>query len=211
MKITAIIVCLSFCSIAMAQKDAEFKKLVLGNDNYTFTTANSDFYYEKAKSLMTINNPDSLLKASKIMWGLNMFDTARYSYQSFVPWLDKIVKSNTLYYSIQLQGAWRFSHIFFDGMGYANDPTPEDTCQVVKFDGHNASFYFKDSLYRKTTYSIESRQAGFYFQRVNIYNICFYDSEERWWLTLKPGSMSVKLNFLCSCGCDIYIYKKLEK
>lgn len=213
MKITAVICCLFLCSFAMAQdkRKDEFKRLVLGKYNYVYDNQNCQYFFAQAKSLIELNNPDSSNKASKIMWGLYLFDTAKFSFEGFVPLLDKIVQSNTRYYENNLTGVWRFSHDFLDGMGSAlTTTTDKDTCRVIQFDGHNVAFYFNDSLYRKTSYNIEPYQSGFEFQRVNIYNICFYDSDDKWQITLTPKNMEVRTYPICVCGCYINIYKKIE-
>lgn len=210
MKTVTVIWCLFLCSFAMGQRKDEFKRLVLGENNYTYNTNNAQSYYEQAKSLIKLNNPDSSRKASKIMWGLYLYDTARYTFEGFEPLLREIEQSNTRYYEKVIKGKWRFSHKWLDGMGYIPiDSVRKDTFQVVEFDGRNVSFFFKDSLYRKTSYSIECRQSGFDFQRINIFKICFYDSDAVWWFTIMPTYMEIKHDFNCSCGCVLSIYKKI--
>lgn len=211
MKFAPVIFCLLLCSISLAQRRDDFKSLVLGEYNYPYDAVNSNFYYEQAKSLTKLNNPDSSHKASKIMWGLYLYDTSRYKLEDFVPLLKKIERSNTHYYERVLKGKWRFSHDWLDGLGYIPiDSIREDTFRVVEFDGHNAAFFFKDSLYRKTSYTIECRHTGFEFQRINIFSICFHDSDAKWWFTINPEYMKIKHEYYCSCGCVLSIYKKIQ-
>lgn len=212
MKIAAVICCLFLCSFAMGQRKLDFKSVVLGEYNYDYTPENCNYYYEQAKSLLEIKNPDSLLRASKIMWGLLIYDTLKYSVEHFEPFLKKLIQSNKQYYGDMLKGTWRFNYQYVDGFGSAPyDSTRKDTLRTVTFDGTNAYFYFKDSLYKKTSYSIEQYQDGFLFTRVNIYNICFNDYEDTWWLDLfKPYRMAIKHYFPCVCGCMEYVYKKIS-
>lgn len=221
MKISFLIYCMALFSGALAQEKhprdrTDFKCLVLGGYNYIYTRQNSAGFYEQAKSLIELDNPDSSYKASMIMWGLFLFDTTNYSLKNCRPWLDKIIASNTRYYENNLRGAWRFSHDYWTGMGIS-DPTTTtaiDTGKVIKLDGHMAYFLFNDSLIRQTPYKIVVKQTGFYFQRINRYTIHFDDKNEDWLFRLTQAQndptplLTITLNPLCSCGCGEDIYKK---
>ncbi|HEY8894861.1 MAG TPA: hypothetical protein VIM79_08590 [Niastella sp.] len=211
MKLLIAIFCLFLCSLTMAQRRDDFKSLVLGDYNYAYNKSNCNFYYGQARALAKSNNPDSLRKATKIMWGLCIFDTLKYSPESWEPLLKKIVRSNTKYYRNIIKGTWRFSHDFMDGLGsQVSSSTAQDTNRIVQFNGHDVTFRFNDSVYRKTTYSIEPVQYGLMFNRVNTILICFHDGDEKWRFEIEDKDMTVRIEPYCPCGCYIYFYKKIK-
>ncbi len=149
------IITLSFGQEVPSRNLNEFKRLVLGEYNYNYTTANSDHFFEEAKNLIKIKNPDSSYKASKIMYGLFLFNDTKYSLDTFQPLLSAINISNRQIFEQSLIGSWRFSHDFGTGLvTQISTSTAVDTGNVVNFDGCEASFFFNDSLTRKTHYSL---------------------------------------------------------
>lgn len=211
MKVPFTIFYLLLCSITMAQRRDDFKSMVLGDYNYAYNKSNCNFYYEQARYLVKSNNPDSLRKATKILWGLLIFDTLKYSEESIEPLLKKVEKSNKTYYGNIIKGSWRFRRDFMDGMGWPlSRSTDEDTCRIVEFNGHDVIFRFNDSVYRKTSYSLEAVKSGFQMDRVNTILICFHDGDEKWRFEIKEKEMTVRIEPLCVCGCYIYFYKKIE-
>lgn len=218
MKIPALFYCMMLFSCVWAQERypyvrTDFKSLVLGDYNYIYNDQNSAVFYKKVTSLIELNNPDSSYKASKIMWGLLLFDTLKYSVENFKPLLDKIINSNTRYFENKLKGAWRFSHDSWSGMGFEpTTTTAVDTGKVIRLDGYRAWFFFNDSLFRQTTYKIQVRQTSNELTMVNNYNIHFDDKNEDWsfkFSTDPTPTLTIILNPLCSCGCGVDIYKKI--
>lgn len=217
MKITIFIWCLFLFSFAMGQKKRESKSMLLGGYNYAYDTANCHLYYEKAKSLIELNNPDSSYKAKKIMLGLYFYDTVKYTYKFFKPLVDKIEQSNRHFYINKIKGTWRFSHDFWTGLvPVSTSTTAIDTGKVVKFNGSVATFYFNDTLTRQTAYKVLFTQRGAELGRYLTYSICFDDSNEDWEFTLKQEkgdstlSMIRTLDPSCSCSCGVHIYKKIN-
>ncbi|MDF2189132.1 hypothetical protein [Paraflavitalea sp. CAU 1676] len=221
MKFEALILFFSLSSCVYGQETypntKDFKSLVLGKYNYIYSSTNCGIFEDKVKSLIEENNPDSSFKATKIMWGLSLYDTIKYSDEYFNPQLDRIIKSNTAYFESNLKGEWRFSHDFWTGMVLKTTTTTDiDTGKVIRFDGHTAYFYFNDSLFRQTSYKVVVQKAGIEFTRVNYYNILLEDKNENWSFSLAKnlhGSemiMTVHLEPNCSCGCRQDIYRRIK-
>jgi hypothetical protein len=195
----------------------DFKSLVLGKYNYIYDSYNCKVFEDKVKSLIELNDLDSAYKATKIMWGLLLYDTIKYSEEYFKPLLDKIVNLNTAYFESNLKGEWRFSHDFWTGMVKQITTTSDiDTGKVVKFDGNTAYFYFNDSLFRQSSYKVVVKQSENKFLSVNHYNIQLNDINENWSFSLTENSygskmiMTIQNDPNCLCGCRQDIYKKID-
>ena len=193
--------------------------MILGKYYVDIDNINQQKYFEKVKTLVQFEDKDSSYKATRLMWALWFYDTAKYSTDFFQPLLDRIQQSNESYYDRVLKGQWRFSHDFWTGLvPYVTTTTDYDTGRTVIFKNGYAEFYFYDTLKRTTKYKIVPQTTGFELSRVNNFKILFLDKNEYWTfvITAKKSfgdriSLRVILDPNCSCGCGDDIYYKQEE
>ena len=193
--------------------------MVLGKYYVDIDKGNHQKYFKNVKALIAYNDRDSSYKATKLMWALWFYDTTKYSTDFFKPLLDKIQKSNEVFYERALIGQWRFSHDFWTGLvSEVITTTAYDTGRTVSFNNGYAEFYFYDTLKRTTKYQIVPQSTGFELSRVNNFKILFLDKNEYWTFvitTKKPFDDRISLRVIldpnCSCGCGTDIYYKQEE
>ena len=193
--------------------------MVLGKYYVEINNSNQQLYLKKVKTLVEFGDKDSSYKATKFMWALWFYDTAKYSTDFFKPLLNRIQKSNEGFYERTLNGHWRFSHDFWTGLvSQVTTTTAYDTGRTVSFNNGYAEFYFYDTLKRATKYQIVPQPTGFELSRVNNFKILFLDKNEYWTfvVTTKKSfddriSLRVILDPNCSCGCGDDIYYKQEE
>jgi hypothetical protein len=200
--------------------NADFKRMILGKYYVDIDHSNYLTIYEKVKSLIEFADKDSSYKATKLMWALLLYDTAKYSTDFFKPLLDRIQASNESYYDRMLKGEWRFSHDFWTGLVWKTTTTSAyDTGRTITFKNGYAEFHFYDTLQRKTKYAIIPDSTGFEISRVNNFKILFLDKKEYWTFVIDTKkkifgdriSLRVILYPNCSCGCGSDIYYKQEE
>jgi len=196
-----------------------YQQMFLGKYYVDIDKSNHEEYFEKVKGLTEFADKDSSYKATKLMWALWFYDTAKYSTDFFKPLLDKIQNSNKAFYEQTLNGQWRFSHDFWTGLvSQVSTTTANDTGRIVSFNNGVAEFYFYDTLKRTTKYQIIPKTTGFELSRVNNFKILFLDKNEYWTFVITTPksiddktSLTVILDPNCSCGCGSDIYYKQEE
>ena len=180
-------------------------------------SSNNEDYYRRLQENLKIENIDSLSEAINLISNLNNFDSKKYSFSLLNPILKQIEISQLDFFKRTIIGKWQSESL---GSNWFNKKEKMvNPNKRLIFNAAEAIFYLRDSLIRRTSYSIvgkEGKQNDLNFKR---FLIVFSDTKEEWafYFITKGNSVpfhgnAQKIHLLfnkepnCACGCRDELY-----
>ncbi len=185
-------------------------------------TSNNEDYYKRLLKNIKVENIDSSHEAINLIFDLYTYDSKKYNSNLFNPILKQIQSLQLKFLRKTIIGKWQSESL---GSNWFNTKeTMVNPNKEFVFNNSEAIFYLKDSLTRKTSYSIISEERQQDNLKFAKFSIVFTDTKEKWALhfitkgNLVPFHGTAQRLYLlfnkepnCVCGCPEELYSiKLE-
>ena len=180
-------------------------------------SSNNEDYYRRLQENIKVENIDSSFEAINLIFELHSFDSIKYNSNLLNPILKQIEKFQLGFFKKTIIGKWQSESL---GSDWFN--TKEKMFNPNKrfiFNGIEAVFYLRDSLIRRTSYSIVSKELQQHNLKFKRFFIVFLDTKEEWsFYFITKGNLvpfhgkAHKLHLIfnkepnCACGCREELY-----
>ncbi len=209
MKYILTIICLAFSFVAKCQIESFFVNKI--------DSSNHENYYKRLRKNINVENIDSSSEAINLIFDLHRFDSKKYSSNLLNPYLKQIQDFQLTFFRKTIIGKWQSESL---GSSWAS--SREKMFNPNKgffFDNSEAIFYLRDSLIRKTSYSIISKEEVHSDLKFKRFSIIFSDTKAAWsfhFITKGNGVPfhgTAQVLYLllnkepnCVCGCPQEMY-----
>jgi hypothetical protein len=170
MKYILTIIFLVFSFIAKCQIESLFVNRV--------DSSNHENYYKRLLKNINQENIDSSSEAINLIFDLHKFDSKKYRSNLLNPFLKQIQDFQIAFFRKTIIGKWQS-----ESLGSNWSVTKEDMIIPNKgfvFNNSEAILYLRDSLIRKTLYSIISKEEVHNDLKFKRFSIIFTDTKEEW-------------------------------